>query len=90
MGIYVKFTMTDHQIWLCHIKIGLKFKKNDFSPNSILNFRKGYKMWGNWLKNKKVTGKKTNWGWKTPIAHRVKNVDEDYIRTNSLLQNQHL
>ena len=36
-----------------------------FSPNSILNIRKSYKIWGNWLKNKNGTGKKQNLGWKT-------------------------
>ena len=31
------------------------------------------KFGGNWLRNKKVTGIKTNWGWKTaPSAYRVK------------------
>ena len=44
---------------------GFKFQKFYFSPNSILNFRKSYQIWGNWLKNKKVTGKKQIGGWKT-------------------------
>ena len=38
----------------------------DFSPNSVLNFRKVIKSKENWLNNKTVTSKKTNWGWKTP------------------------
>ena len=36
-----------------------------FSPNFVLNFRKSYQIWENWLKNKKVKVK-TNWGWNTP------------------------
>ena len=34
-----------------------------FSPNSILNFRKSYQIWGNKLRNKNVTGKKQISGW---------------------------
>ena len=34
----------------------------------MLNFRKVTKFGGDWLKNKKVTGRKTNWGWKDPRA----------------------
>ena len=37
---------------------GFKFRFFNFLPNSILNFRKITKFVGNWLKNKKVTGKK--------------------------------
>ena len=35
---------------------GFKFRK--FLFFSISNFRKSYQIWGNWLNNKKVTGKK--------------------------------
>ena len=47
---------------------GLKFRKFLLFPYSILNFRKVTKFGGNWLKNKKVTGKKQlgGGGWKTP------------------------
>ena len=38
-----------------------------FSPNSILHFRKSYQIWGNWLKNKRVTGKNKTWGGKHPL-----------------------
>ena len=31
----------------------------NFSPNSVLNCMKSYHIWGNWLKNKTVTGKNT-------------------------------
>ena len=44
-----------------------------FLPNSILNFRKNYQILGNWLKNKKVTGKKQIGGWKRSTnAYKVK------------------
>ena len=33
-----------------------------FSPNSVLNFRKSYQIWGNCLKNRNVTGKKQTGG----------------------------
>ena len=58
MVIYVKFTITTHQIWSCHVTLTSNSEHFYFSPNSILNFRKSYQIWGNWLKNKKVTGKK--------------------------------
>ena len=47
---------------------------NFFLPNSVLNFRKVKKFWGNWLKNKKATGKKQIGGGKhpPPSAYRVK------------------
>ena len=58
MCIYVKFTMTTHQIWSCHVTLASNSKNFYCSPNSILNFRKVTKFEGNWLKNKKVAGKK--------------------------------
>ena len=45
---------------------GFKFRKFLVSPNSVLNFKKVAKFGGNWLNNKKVTGKKQIGGWKTP------------------------
>ena len=67
------FTKTTHQIWSCHVTLAENFKNFIFSPNSILNFRKSTKFGGNWLKNKKVTGKKQTSGRKTPpSAYRVK------------------
>ena len=61
------FAMTTHQIWSCHVTLATNFKKIYFFPNSVLNFRKVTKFGGNWLKNKKVTDKKQNSGWKTPL-----------------------
>ena len=58
MGNYVKFTKTTQQIWSCHATLASNSENFYFSPNSVLNFRKSYTIWGNWLKNKKVTGKK--------------------------------
>ena len=73
MGIYVKFTQTTHQIWSCHVTQASDLENFYFLPNSILNFRKVTKFGGNWLKNKKVTGKKQVGGWKDPppTAYRV-------------------
>ena len=75
MGIYVKFTMTTHQIWSCHVTLVSNSENFYFSPNSILNFRKSYQIWRNWLKNKKVTGKKQIGGM-PPSAYRVKTNSE--------------
>ena len=67
MGIYVKFIKTTYQIWSCHVTLASNSENFYFLRNSILNFRKVTRFGGNWLKNKKVTGKKTNWGVeKTP------------------------
>ena len=75
MYIYVKFTMTTHQISSCHVTLASNSKNFYFSPNSILNFMEVTKFGGNWLKNKKVTGK-NKLGWKQspppPSAYRVK------------------
>ena len=45
---------------------GYKFRKFYFSPNSILNFRKTYQIWGKLAEEQKVTHKKQNSEWKTP------------------------
>ena len=66
IGIYVKFTITTHQIWSCQVTLASNSENFYVSPNSMLNFRKGTKFGGNWLKNKEVTGKKEIGGWKTP------------------------
>ena len=66
MGIYVKFTKTTHQIWSCHVTLASISKNFYFSPNSVLNLEKVTKFGGNWLKNKKVTGKNKLRGGKYP------------------------
>ena len=74
MGIYVKFTITTHQIWSCHVTLASYFENVYFSPNSVLNFGKSYQVWGKLAQEQKVTGNKQIGGWKTPpsIAYRVK------------------
>ena len=74
MGIYVKFTKTTHQIWSCHVILASNSENCYFLPNSILNFRKNYQIWGNWLKNKKLQAKNKLGGGKDPPpnAYRVK------------------
>ena len=66
MGIYVKFTMTTHQIWSCHVTLASNSKNLYFSPNSILNFRKSYQVWLKFAQEQKVKDKKQIGGWKTP------------------------
>ena len=58
MGIFVKFTMTIHQIWSCHVTLASNFENFYFSPNSILNFWENYQIWGKLAQEQKVTGKK--------------------------------
>ena len=66
MGIYVKFTITTHQIWSCHMTLASNSKNFYFSPNSILNFRKSYQIWGNLTQEQKVTGKNKLGGGNPP------------------------
>ena len=58
MGIYVKFTMTTHQIWSSHVTLASNSENLCFSPNSILNFRKSCQIWRKLAEEQKVTGKK--------------------------------
>ena len=66
MGIYVKFTKTTHQIWSCHVTLTSNSENVYFLPNSVLNFRKGTKFGGNWLKNKKLQANQG--GGNNPLA----------------------
>ena len=74
MGIYVKFTKTTHQTWSCHVTLASNSKNFYVLPNSVLNFRKSYQIWGKLAQEQKVTGKKQIVGWKAPppSAYRVK------------------
>ena len=74
MGIYVKFTMTTHQIWSRLVILASNSENCYFLPNSILNVRRSYQIWGKVAEEQKVTGKKQIGGWKTPrpSAYRVK------------------
>ena len=94
MDIYVKFTKTTLQIWSCHVILASNSKNFYFSPNSILNFRKRYQIWGKLAQEQKKQiegGEKQIGGrWKTPApsAFRVK-VSEHKIgpltKSNDLL-----
>ena len=87
-GIYVKF-YNDHSLNMVMSRDpGCKFRKFlIFLPNSILNFMKSYQIWGSWLKNKKVTGRNQNSGWKTPpTAYRVKVEEQNWACEDVILQ----
>ena len=66
MGIYVKFTKTTHQIWSCHVTLAENSENFYFWPNSVLNVRKSFQIWGNWLKNKISYRQKQIGGGKHP------------------------
>ena len=71
MGIYVKFTKNTHQLLSCHVTLASNSETFYFAPNSVLNFRKSYQIWGNWLKNKRLQadnklGGGGGGGWDTP------------------------
>ena len=66
MGIYVKFTMTTHQIWSCHVTLASNSENFYFSPNSILNFRKRYQIWGKLAQEQKRYRQKQIGGGKHP------------------------
>ena len=52
---------------------GFEFQKFLFSPNSILNFRKSYQIWGKLAQEQKSYRQKPNWGGGTsPSAYGVK------------------
>ena len=70
MGIYVTFYHYHSPNMVMSRDSGYKFRKNFLRLILYLNLRKITKFGGNWLKNKKVTGKKQNSGWK-PSAYRV-------------------
>ena len=65
MGIYVKVTITTHQLWSCHMTLASNSENFYFSPNSILNFRRHHQIWGKLAQEQKRYRQKTNWGWKT-------------------------
>ena len=71
MGIYVKFTMTTHQIWSYHVTLVSNSEIFYFSPNSILNFRKSYQILWKLAHEQKVAGKKQILGGNPPSAYSV-------------------
>ena len=63
MGIYVKFTMTTHQIWSCRVTLASNSEHFSLLPNSILNFWKSYQIWGKLAQEqKKLQAKIQNLG----------------------------
>ena len=64
--IYVNFTKTAHQIWSCHVTLALNSRRFYFFLILYQILEKVNKFGGNWLKNKKVTGKKQIEGGKDP------------------------
>ena len=60
------FTMTAHQIWSCHMTLAANFENFYFPPNSILNFRKSYQIWGKLAQEQKSCRQKANLGVETP------------------------
>ena len=49
---------------------GVKFQKLLFLPDSILNFRKSYQIWGELAQEQKIYKQKTSWGVeKTPSQY---------------------
>ena len=62
MGIYAKFTKTTQQIWSCHLTPAWNSENFYFSPNSVLNFKKSYQIWGKFAQEQKSYMQKTNWG----------------------------
>ena len=66
MGIYVKFTKTTHQIWSCYVILASNSENFSFSPNSVLNFRKSYQIWGELAQEQKSYRQKQVGGGKHP------------------------
>ena len=72
MFIYVKFTITTHQIWSCHVTLASNSEDFYFLPNSISNFRTGYQIWGKLAQEQNATGKKQIGGGKqSPVLREV-------------------
>ena len=72
MGIYVKFTTTTHQIWSCQVTLPSDSENVIFRFILYQIFGNVTRFGGNWLKNKKVTGKNKLGVENTPSAYRAK------------------
>ena len=80
MGIYVKFIKTTHEIWSYHVTLASNSENFYFSPDSVLNFRKSYQVWGKLAQEQKGTGKKQIGGGKhPPSAYRIKSCFIDML-----------
>ena len=66
MSIYVKFTISTHQIWSIHVTLPSNSKNFYPRPNSILNFRNINQFWGKLAQEQERYRQKTNWGGKHP------------------------
>ena len=49
-------------MWSCHVTLTSNSENFYLSPNSILNFRKIYQIWGKLAQEQKSYRQKTNWG----------------------------
>ena len=73
MGIYVKFAITTHQIWSCHLTLASNFEYFYFLPNSMLNFRKSYQICLKLAQEQKKLQAKNKLGdGNNPSAYRIK------------------
>ena len=76
MGIYVKFTMTTHQIWSCDVTLASNSEHFYFLSNSVLIFGNFFfQIWGKLAQEQKSYRQKTKLGAKNtplPSAYRVK------------------
>ena len=84
MGIYVKFYHDHSRNMVMSRGPGCKFRNFYFSPNSTLNFRKNYQIWGKLAQEQKVTGKKQNLGWKTPPPPSAYKVNVFYLKRGEI------
>ena len=73
MGIYVKF-YHDHSLNMVMSRaLEAKFENFYFLPNSILNFRNSYQIWGKLAQEQKSYSRRAKLGVEnTPSAYRVK------------------
>ena len=88
MGIYFKFTKTTHQIWSCHVTLASNSKNFYFSPDSVLNFRKSYQIWGRLAQEQKGYRQKNKLGGgkHPPLSdYRVKTGSRNAICSTQLL-----
>ena len=66
MGIYVKFSMTTHQIWSSHVILSSNSENFYLSPNSILKFRRSFQILGKLAQEQKSYRQKQIGGGKHP------------------------
>ena len=45
-----------------HVTLASNSENFHFSPNSVLNFRKSYQVWGQLAQEQKIYKQETNWG----------------------------